>query len=88
MKQTGTALSALERLAAAALQDNPGWLDEAVDEHEAARVVHESVPTLRTKRVRGGGPVFVKIGSKVVYIRRDLFEYFVARRRRNTSDAG
>lgn len=85
---TDSAISSLTDLAAEALRENPGWLDEAVDENEASRVVHESVGTLRTKRVRGGGPVFVKIGSRVVYIRRDLFEYLSARRRRSTSDGG
>ena len=86
MKQTSAALSALERLAATALGDNPGWLDEAVDEHEASRVLHESVATLRTKRTRGGGPVFVKRNSTVRYIRRDLFHYLAAGRRVSTSD--
>ena len=83
-----TALPALADLAADALRDNPGWLDEAVDEHEAARVVRESVATLRSKRTRGGGPVFTKSISSVRYIRRDLFDYLTARRRASTSDTG
>ena len=78
----------LNDLTAAALRDNPGWLDEAVDEHEAARMVRESVATLRSKRTRGGGPVFVKIGSSVRYLRRDVFRYLTERRRASTSGVG
>ena len=39
------------------LQAHPGWLDEAVPTAEASRITGEPVPTLETKRVRGGGPV-------------------------------
>ena len=88
MPDINTIPQSLSEIAAAALKVNPGWLDEAVDEHEAARVVNESVATLRTKRTRGGGPAFVKQGSKVSYVRRWLFEYLVARRRTSTSDTG
>ena len=73
---------------AAALRDNPGWLDEVVDTKEAARIVNESPATLCSKRTRGGGPVFVTMGAKVGYTRRDLFEYIAARRRHSTSDTG
>lgn len=88
MPNPATVLPALADLAAAAMRDNPGWLDEAVDEKEAARVVDESVTTLRSKRTRGGGPVFVKSGSNVRYIRRDLFAYLSERRRASTSGVG
>ena len=44
------------------LQANPGWLDEAVLTAEARQITGEPVPTLETKRVRGGGPVFLKLG--------------------------
>ena len=70
------------------LQDNPGWLDEAVDTREASRITGEPVPTLETKRVRGGGPVFLKLGKSVRYTRRACFEYLAARRRTSTSDSG
>ena len=70
------------------LQDNPGWLDEAVDTKEASRITGEPAPTLETKRVRGGGPVFLKLGKSVRYTRRACFEYLAARRRKSTSDPG
>jgi hypothetical protein len=80
-------LKTLNEATAEALLANPGFLDELVDEYEAARVVGESVATLRSKRTRGGGPIFVKKGSGVGYIRRDLFDYLAARRRTSTSAA-
>ena len=70
------------------LQDHPGWLDEAVPTAEASRITGEPVPTLETKRVRGGGPVFLKLGKSVRYTRRACFEYLAARRRTSTSDSG
>ena len=70
------------------LQANPGWLDEAVLTAEASRITGEPVPTLETKRVRGGGPVFLKLGKSVRYTRRACFEYLAARRRTSTSDSG
>ena len=70
------------------LQANPGWLDEAVLPAEASRITCEPEATLSTKRVRGGGPVFLKIGKSVRYTRRACFEYLAARRRTSTSDSG
>ncbi len=70
------------------LQTNPGWLDEAISTAEASGITGEPVPTLETKRVRGGGPVFLKLGKSVRYTRRACFEYLAARRRTSTSDPG
>ena len=70
------------------LKDNPGWLDEAVHTREASQITGEPVPTLETKRVRGGGPVFTKLGKSVRYTRRACFEYLAARQRKSTSDPG
>ncbi len=70
------------------LQANPGWLDEAILTPEASQITGEPVATLETKRVRGGGPVFLKLGKSVRYTRRACFEYLAARRRKSTSDPG
>ncbi len=70
------------------LRDNPGWLDEAVPTAEASRITGEPGPTLETKRVRGGGPVFLKLNKSVRYTRRACFEYLAARQRTSTSDSG
>ncbi len=37
---------------------------------------------------RGGGPIFIKRGKKVLYTRRALFEWLQAGRRTSTSDPG
>jgi hypothetical protein len=39
-------------------------------------------------RTRGGGPVFVKLGRRVVYRREDLDHWLEERRRTSTSDPG
>ena len=70
------------------LQTNPGWLDEAVPTIGASGITGEPVATLETKRVRGGGPVFLKLGKSVRYTRRACFEYLAARRHTSTSDPG
>ncbi len=68
------------------LKENPGWLDELVDTHGASRIVGEAVKTLETKRVRGGGPEYVKHGKLARYTRRACFVYAAVGRRRSTSD--
>ncbi len=70
------------------LQANPGWLDEAVDTPEASRISNTPIATLETMRVRGGGPVFLKLNKRVHYTRRALFEWLAAGRRTSTSDTG
>ena len=70
------------------LQTNPGWLDEAIPTADASGITGEPVPTLETKRVRGGGPVFLKLGKSVRYTWRACFEYLAARQRKSTSDPG
>ena len=70
------------------LKDHPGWLDEAVDTAEASRITGTPVATLETMRVRGGGPVFVKRGKSVKYLRRSCFEWLNAGQRTSTSDPG
>lgn len=71
------------------LSDNPGWLDEAVTTAEASRIIGFPASTLHTWRSRGGGPPFLKLGSKSVrYQRRALFTWMSTRQRANTADAG
>ena len=70
------------------LASNPGWLDEGVPTPEAARITGTPQPSLETMRSRGGGPVFIKRGHKVLYTRRALFEWLRAGRRISTSDPG
>lgn len=57
------------------LQDNPGWLDEAIDTPSVSRLTGVPVCTLATWRCRGGGPPFLKLGSAVRYRRRTVFRW-------------
>ena len=71
------------------LSKNPGWLEEAVSTRAASRITGVPICTLETWRSRGGGPPFLKLGSKTVrYQRRELLEWMAGQRRRDTSDAG
>ena len=54
----------------------------------ASRHVGLSVSTLNKLRVFGGGPVFLKLGRRVVYDLADLDAWLATKRRRSTSDAG
>ncbi|MDY7093778.1 MAG: helix-turn-helix domain-containing protein [Acidobacteriota bacterium] len=52
----------------------------------AAEYLGLSPATLETMRSRGGGPVFVKLGRRVVYRREDLDEWLTKNRKRSTSE--
>lgn len=47
---------------------------------EAAEYVSVSKETLATWAVRGGGPAFIKAGSKVIYLQSDLDAWMNSRR--------
>jgi predicted DNA-binding transcriptional regulator AlpA len=67
----------------------------AVFEHErekrqrgtAARLVGLSESTLAKLRLNGNGPVYCKLGRRVVYRTSDLEQWLQSRATRNTSDA-
>ena len=58
-----------------------------LSEREAAAVVGLSHRTLNRYRITGGGPVFHKLGSKVLYARFDLEAWTEARLRRRLASA-
>ena len=62
---------------------DPGALSTPI----AAEYLGLSPATLETLRCRGGGPVFVKLGRRVVYRREDL-EAWMERERRASTSAG
>ncbi len=81
-------LPSIEDIVAQAQMENPAWLLEAVDTETASLITGEAEASLETKRSRGGGPPFVKMGALARYIRLDLFRYMIERRRTSTSDPG
>lgn len=55
---------------------------------EAAAYLGLSVAALRNWRIRGGGPVYKKLGRIVRYTQDDLDAWLAERTRRHTSDPG
>lgn len=51
---------------------------------QAAEYLDLRPVTLEAWRVRGGGPVFIKLGKAVRYRREDLDAYIESRTRKNT----
>jgi excisionase family DNA binding protein len=54
---------------------------------EAARVVGLSKSTLAKLRLNGNGPIYCKLGRRVVYRQEDLEQWLQSRTARDTSDA-
>lgn len=54
---------------------------------EAARIVGLSESTLAKLRLNGKGPVYCKLGRRVVYRQPDLEQWLQSRTTRDTSDA-
>jgi Helix-turn-helix domain len=66
---------------------------QAIEDHkfntsEAAKYLRVGASTLSKLRVFGGGPVFLKLGRRVVYERADLDAWTQRHRRLSTSDPG
>jgi len=59
-----------------------------LDTREAAAHLGLSTRTLDRYRVSGDGPVFLKFGGRVRYLREDLDAWVWTRRRKSTSDDG
>jgi predicted DNA-binding transcriptional regulator AlpA len=62
--------------------------DQKFSRPEAAQYLGIGTRTLEGWAVRGGGPRMLKLGSRVVYRRRDLDDWLANRERANTSDRG
>jgi predicted DNA-binding transcriptional regulator AlpA len=65
------------------------WSDRRLlTEREAARFLGMTVSFLRARRIRGGGPPFIRVGSRTVrYDVRDLEGWIEAQRRQSTSES-
>jgi hypothetical protein len=57
-----------------------------VDSHGAAQFLRLSEQTLANWRLRGNGPPFAKIGTKILYSVDDLLAYVAERKVRSTSE--
>ena len=59
--------------------------DHRMHAPEAAAYIGLAEATLANLRCRGGGPVFHKVGSRIVYIKSDLDGWLAGCRRTSTS---
>lgn len=60
--------------------------DPLYDTGPAAEYCHRGQSTLEKLRLTGEGPVFIKLGRRVVYRKSDLDEWLNSGRRRSTSE--
>jgi predicted DNA-binding transcriptional regulator AlpA len=60
-------------------------IESLLNETQVAQITGRSVPTLQKDRLRGSGPLFVKIGRLVRYRPVDVDKWIVERVRRSTS---
>lgn len=66
----------------------PDFPDNKLNVDGAARHLGVSRSFLNKMRVTGGGPIFFKVGTRVVYAVKDLDSWLDGRRRNSTADAG
>ena len=83
--RTTTERQRRKHAAYAPARDEPRVL---LNTEEAAACVRLSGRTLERYRVTGGGPVYLKLGSRVFYKKSALDDWLELRRRRSTSDPG
>lgn len=76
----------MDLMTAFSFRDDP---DRLLNERDAAAFLGYTVRCLQNWRLRGGGPLFVKVSARSVrYRRRDLLEWIEINLRRTTSDPG
>jgi predicted DNA-binding transcriptional regulator AlpA len=73
--------------AVSALRDRMTSVTNVVTAAEAARMLGLSESTLAKLRLNGNGPVYCKLGRRVVYRPADLEQWLQSRTTRDTSDA-
>ena len=61
---------------------------DLLTESEVAELLRVSTRTLQNWRVRGGGPTFLKVGSRVLYSSDGLVSFLQGCHRVSTSDTG
>lgn len=64
----------------------PASVPVLIDETQAAAILGLSRRTLQAWRVSGAGPVYRKIGCRVLYAEADIADFIAASRRHHTSE--
>ena len=70
------------------LQKHETMRDAALKPEAAAAYCGSSASTFEKLRLTGGGPIYSKIGRRVVYRVEDLDAWLSSKRRKSTSDPG
>ena len=65
-----------------------GPASELIDPKQASQISKLAVQTLAIYRIRGTGPAYVKLGSRIFYRRDELESWIAQHRRTSTSDIG
>jgi len=76
----------IHRVAVSRLKEPLPMTSNLLTVQEAAQYLRCGVSTLNKLRVTGGGPVFVKIGARVLYEREALDRYIAKCRRKSTAE--
>lgn len=62
-------------------------LDQLLTETQAADLICYSKRALQNWRLRGGGPLYVKVSARSIrYQRRDVLDWIEVRKRRHSAD--
>jgi excisionase family DNA binding protein len=67
------------------LKNNFEVLKQNLSPREAADYLNIGFSTVAKMRLKGGGPLFCKIGAKILYRKSDLDEWLASKLRTNTS---
>lgn len=68
------------------LARDPDYLDRLITESDAARLIGFSIRALQGWRLKGGGPLYVKVSGRAIrYRRRDLMAWTEAKLRPHSS---
>ena len=71
-----------------AIKPDPDYLDRLITERDAADFLGYTMRALQNWRVRGGGPVYVKVSNRSIrYRRRDLQAWIESKLAEHTSSA-
>ena len=68
------------------MKDPSGLSRRYLSTPETARILRISNRTLEKYRYKGIGPVFLKLGGRVIYAQEDLDDWLARSARRSTSD--
>jgi len=61
--------------------------DEYLTTPQYAKLTHQSIRTCERQRMDGTGPKFIRLGRKILYLRKDVDTWLESRKFENTAEA-